>query len=453
MSAESKQSQPSIDDILSSIREIIADDGTTQNGDASASGQANGQDRSDIMSRLRGGESADAAGDAPAEQGEDVLDLSEEFIVTEATAALRREQEQQAGADAEDSAAPEQAIATHEGGETAARTGQPQAEQDEPEEDQTVPQANVWAQDFQMPVGEDGPASPFTATQSHPESAWPASDPFDVTESYKLARSLGGGGRFTRPHEEAPEEATASESNAEPDPEPSPQQMDEPGIQLASLRDHQPEHDVEAHAEDSEDMPEAETDASHPSPGAQAAEQMRAFHDADEIEAVFGMPPRNWTAPSHGTDSNDAGGPNDHDTGQTDSDAPMHTQPQADDHNEPDMGDDEDAEPEAASEHAVFAAEADTTPAHLNYSNPGAGQAAASHDAPSPTSAASLGPTSAKSLEDSVKELLRPMLQEWLDKNMPRLVEAAMREQFATSQGAQTPSEETRSEPTRDDHD
>ena len=41
-----------------------------------------------------------------------------------------------------------------------------------------------------------------------------------------------------------------------------------------------------------------------------------------------------------------------------------------------------------------------------------------------------------KSLEESVKELLRPMLQEWLDKNMPRLVEAAMREQ-AGPQGAQ----------------
>ena len=40
---------------------------------------------------------------------------------------------------------------------------------------------------------------------------------------------------------------------------------------------------------------------------------------------------------------------------------------------------------------------------------------------------------SARRLEDSVKELLRPMLQEWLDKNMPRLVEAAMREQMAAA--------------------
>jgi len=51
--------------------------------------------------------------------------------------------------------------------------------------------------------------------------------------------------------------------------------------------------------------------------------------------------------------------------------------------------------------------------------------------AESPVSSAAMG---GKTLEDSVKELLRPMLQEWLDKNMPRLVEAAMREEVGASQ-------------------
>jgi cell pole-organizing protein PopZ len=467
MSAESKQSQPSIDDILSSIREIIADDGTTDNSDASASEQVNGQGHSDIMSRLRGGDGAETPDDTSAEQGEDVLDLSEEFIVTEATAALRREQEQQAGANMRDPNSQEQDIAAQEQQEStadeeispqeedapAAQADLLQSRGDEPGEDATISHANVWAQDFQMPVGEDGPASPFTATQTHPESAWPASDPFDVTESYKLARSLGGGRRLPEPHDEAPEAPAESASEAEPDPEPSPLQVDEPGIQLASLSDQQYEHDVETQADSAEDMPEAEPNDARPSPGAQAAEQMRAFHDADEIEAVFGMPPRSWSAASHHTDSTEASAPHDQDTGQADTDAPMFTQPHADEHHEPDMADDVDPASEDASEDVTFAADADTNAPHPSAFDIGAARMAGPHDAPASAPATGLGPTSAKSLEDSVKELLRPMLQEWLDKNMPRLVEAAMREQFSASQGAQPLPDETRAEPTRDDHD
>lgn len=37
---------------------------------------------------------------------------------------------------------------------------------------------------------------------------------------------------------------------------------------------------------------------------------------------------------------------------------------------------------------------------------------------------------SRKSLEDSVKEMLRPMLREWLDDNMPRIVESAVRDEL-----------------------
>lgn len=35
-----------------------------------------------------------------------------------------------------------------------------------------------------------------------------------------------------------------------------------------------------------------------------------------------------------------------------------------------------------------------------------------------------------KSLEDSVKEMLRPMLREWLDENMPRILESALRDEL-----------------------
>lgn len=42
-------------------------------------------------------------------------------------------------------------------------------------------------------------------------------------------------------------------------------------------------------------------------------------------------------------------------------------------------------------------------------------------------------PVSSKSLEDSVKEMLRPMLKQWLDENMPRVLTAALREELENS--------------------
>jgi cell pole-organizing protein PopZ len=39
-------------------------------------------------------------------------------------------------------------------------------------------------------------------------------------------------------------------------------------------------------------------------------------------------------------------------------------------------------------------------------------------------------PLGAKSLEDSVKEMLRPMLREWLEENMPRVLNATLREEL-----------------------
>jgi cell pole-organizing protein PopZ len=40
---------------------------------------------------------------------------------------------------------------------------------------------------------------------------------------------------------------------------------------------------------------------------------------------------------------------------------------------------------------------------------------------------------SSKSLEDSVKEMLRPMLKQWLDENMQRVLTAALREELENS--------------------
>jgi cell pole-organizing protein PopZ len=43
------------------------------------------------------------------------------------------------------------------------------------------------------------------------------------------------------------------------------------------------------------------------------------------------------------------------------------------------------------------------------------------------------GPGSSKTLEDSVKEMLRPMLKQWLDENMQRVLTAALREELENS--------------------
>ena len=40
-----------------------------------------------------------------------------------------------------------------------------------------------------------------------------------------------------------------------------------------------------------------------------------------------------------------------------------------------------------------------------------------------------------RTLEDTVSELMRPLLRQWLDDNMPRIVEKAFREELAGRTG------------------
>jgi cell pole-organizing protein PopZ len=56
--------------------------------------------------------------------------------------------------------------------------------------------------------------------------------------------------------------------------------------------------------------------------------------------------------------------------------------------------------------------------------------------APAPASVSAAAPV--RSLEDTVADLLRPMLRDWLDANMPRIVEKALRVELA--EGAKRPS-------------
>ena len=54
---------------------------------------------------------------------------------------------------------------------------------------------------------------------------------------------------------------------------------------------------------------------------------------------------------------------------------------------------------------------------------------------PAVATAERLQPASAgtKGLEDTVKELLKPLLMQWLDENMPRIVNEAIREEIAAN--------------------
>jgi len=51
---------------------------------------------------------------------------------------------------------------------------------------------------------------------------------------------------------------------------------------------------------------------------------------------------------------------------------------------------------------------------------------------------------SGRSLEDSVKEMLRPMLRQCLDDNMQRVLTAALREELENSEGTRRGGEGTR---------
>jgi len=445
MSAQSKDSQPSIDDILSSIREIIADDSAAGDGESSPEARASQlQDREqtveteaqgNILTVLRGHEAANETAEGAPEAPEDVLDLSEEYIVTEAAAADERAQDQQGDVE------PEPVEEVSEYDENGA----------EPDDHQTQAMTNgateAWPDDYQMPVGEEGPKSPFAAAQAQSAGAWPSAEPFDAIESYKLARSLGGVDYRTRPQAAAdgdentrdvdPEALFRSSEHLSADP------AEINGIELTSRSGAAPREDALSAADASTTSPEDESVEEQASdrPWAHHEGQSRSAHVAEDIEAVFGMPPRQWAAPAGQTqddwDGQDEEAPQSAETDVPRDEAGLETT----------VINDGVEDISAASEDQMLdqdgsldvsrplpAAEAE--PAQQPEPS-GADAPTAAHTVSEPAFSVPASP-SAKTLEDSVKELLRPMLQEWLDKNMPRLVEAAMREEVGASQTGET---------------
>jgi len=455
MSAAGKEEQPSIEDILSSIRDLIADGSTAEGEDAGApvAAQASGSETATINGSHHH-HIADAADhhahhrnsaalepdDSPA-RNDGVLDLSEDFIVaheetedvhedsngTSPGEAMQAGQSEHVGQpEPEDTAGPAQPEPDHE---TSA----------DPTDEAPVESADLWPQDFQMPVGQSGPTSPFTAASTHPDSAWPANDPFDVTESYKRARSQGMNVRVSRDHtapEDPPEPqdhhsadaafsgtGTANESEA---------------IELASFAETAQDDTTAAVDETAasgpaeDDMHKAdeinepgEPDAAQPIP--------RPFPGTDEIEAAFGLSKLPGTGAPPLSDPHQPDGAEYQASGDAELD---------------DMEDT--AEPgQHQGGRGMADEDRNVTPGYAPLSG---GHEAVAQDfsedavdkrtddpcvaAPAPAHGAHTMPSQAhKSLEDSVKELLRPMIQDWLDQNMPRLVEAAMREQTASHDG------------------
>ncbi|MCJ7528066.1 MAG: DUF2497 domain-containing protein, partial [Methyloceanibacter sp.] len=79
-------------------------------------------------------------------------------------------------------------------------------------------------------------------------------------------------------------------------------------------------------------------------------------------------------------------------------------------------------EAEAPSFGAAVARQAELDAPRTNGS--GAHQSYAAAPSPSPLDA------SARTLEDSVKDMLRPMLRQWLDENMARVLTAALKDEL-----------------------
>jgi len=488
MSAESGESQPSIEEILSSIREIIADsdNGTetasphasvsrSETGDRTQTASQQGDPLGAAVERdllnLLGKEFQAARADTPASDpngvppepepsggAEDVLDLSEEFIVTEAAAAVRREQQQGAQADAPDpetspvdnipDAPPDSSMTTGEESGTAGGNEDNAAAHES--STRPEPETASWPDDFQMPVGREGPASPFTAAQTHPENFWRDDEQFDVTESYHRARTLSATGRFTRWEQETDTIDTQEQSDTAQTGE-STQAQETRGAGTADATDDAASDGDAAglelasrFRELTEDTPQEPSEVSdHRAGRPESAAQDAESDPAAEAEAAIDARPDAPSSPTphhHEDEIDETAEHTEHNAETAHQDAPA-AEPddssrrlEAEREHEPSTGHDaETVTPQTGEDtRSVINETAEHRPA-MDEPPVSAETSAQARDMAS-APAASAGSLGAKSLEESVKELLRPMLAEWLDKNMPRLVEAAMREQFMSSQ-------------------
>lgn len=78
----------------------------------------------------------------------------------------------------------------------------------------------------------------------------------------------------------------------------------------------------------------------------------------------------------------------------------------------------------------------DALAAGLAASNVSASSAPPSVARPGPAAAPPASPGASRSLEDSVAEMIKPMLQKWIDDNMPRIIERALRNETGGRSGS-----------------
>lgn len=453
MSAESKVSQLSVDEILASIREIIAEEEREAASPRDQEGKKerpvgadeSGQVVSELARALGGGADVGDVRDAgegvtDSEAGEEVFELSEEFIVSASAQAVREEFERFAATSGrgtparEFSESAEELLQAESQSEPEEDAGEKGAHMDETGEGQAGNES--WEHGYQMPIPESGPSAPFLGTAEAPrgssphfhfqEEAGQPGEPFDVGESYKRARA-GYASTIPEALRQEPAQSARKKEQAQEgragDAVPPADDGFEPAQASGDAKDASAPSGgavlptgtapLGLHAEGVTLTPPSE-DVKQPSPllndGGNVGPESEALgaRRSGESEEEADEPGGEWGA--H----------------QLSRKKPPTASAQP--------GEQHEAEPPPAQDEPTpaAAAEADVGVALPGVQDDGAQDAISG--APLMQAAASEGQTAAPrgqpTLEESVKELLRPMLSKWLDENMPKLVKEAIREEI-----------------------
>ncbi len=415
MSVEKKRSQANIDDILSSIREIIAD------GDPGVLARKRSamQPEMEQARRTNGampGASANVADTSQATDAEDeddaILDLSEDFIV--------------APADSEKWDGGYQMPIPGDGPaelvDTVFRSAGADAE-DAGEGDHDVPGFR-----------EGEPADPWSV---EPDDEPPAAG-FDATETYKLARAADRVGkpsfwshRAGDPHRPGDIHGSASHNEpADEQPNEHPLQTDMTARDQTTFRedgDNPSWPDDEA--ADTWTLHSRTSDV-HNAHFAQSGDFAHDGVEENEIVIDDDAPEDDHTASDAGGHEREAALAHDDEVDRRARPPAGFVQHGAQDLQRAGQNHDPAAEIEAA-----FGRRLGTRPGAESYytyesdADIGDYEPSATQRA-KPAAVEPPAPSAPRSLEDSVKDLLRPMLADWLNRNMPTIVEKAVREEL-----------------------
>ena len=443
MSSTERAPEPTMEEILASIRRIISDDEANSNHQQATSSDYAGpvavEDTDDGAADTRMIDDIarvlSSAAPASAETEEDILDLAEpEELVLEAPA------------DAE-MIVTEEVILTevYTEAEPAAKFAELYAE---------APPAPDFTAAF-PPAAESEAAAAEGVTSEEHASAEPPAEELILAEEPSVAEAPQSAEMFAA--EENVVEMSAAEKvamevpppvEAEPAPVPEIPSLDDPTTALERAIAALKAGDLAAFAREAqsgyaepaaavEPSPEAEAPLAAAEPAAETEPETEALALEEELilsEQAVEPSPEEWSEES--TSWPEPGmelAPESEPEMAPEPEPAMELAPEPEP--EPEMELAPEPEPEPAAEAAIEAEieeeqawpaaepEAEPGPAYESTANHvNGGSAHKGHDYETP-----LG---AKSLEDSVKEMLRPMLREWLEENMPRVLDATLREEL-----------------------